>query len=418
MAVQQRLAIEGGSPVRSVPLPVGRGLSRFGKEERDAVLEVLESRSLFRYYGPNLLHKVEAFERAARDLLGAAHAIATSSGTAALRAGLAALGVGCGDEVIVPSLTFIATVNAVVTSGAVPIFAEIDDTLGLDPADLERKITPRTIAIIPVHLDNGACDMEPIMAVARRHRVAVLEDAAQAMGVTYKGAALGTFGDIGAFSLQLEKNVTSGEGGLLVSDDERLFLRAACYQDQGGQFVTSSGGGRARDTVSPFVGENLRMNELAGAVAEVQIRRLPDLLADQRTVKQRILETFGELELTLRRDPGGDGGSSIGIFLPDDKKAVRFVEAMNAEGVPVVQLYGGKPVYLNPSIMAKRTASGKGGPWNCAEHPTSVEYGPGLCPHSEDLASRSVLIPCNAAYSEADCRDVSAAVHKVIGAVC
>jgi 8-amino-3,8-dideoxy-alpha-D-manno-octulosonate transaminase len=372
---------------------------------------------LFRYYGPNLLHKVETFERAAKELLGVAHAVATSSGTAALRAGLAALGVGCGDEVVVPALTFAATVNAVVTSAAVPIFCEIDDTLGLDPADLERTITPRTAAIIPVHLDNGACDMGAIMAVARRHAVPVLEDAAQAMGVTYKGVALGTIGDVGAFSLQLEKNVTSGEGGLLVSKDEDLILRAACYQDQGGQFVTSSGGGRARDTVAPFVGENLRMNELAGAIAEVQVRRLPGLLADQRAAKQRILEALGDLELTFRRDPGGDGGSSIGIFLPDAKKARRFVEAAHAEGVPVVQLYGGRPVYLTPAIMAKRTASGKGGPWNCAEHPTSVEYGPGLCPRSEDLASRSVLIPCNAAYSVADCNDVAAAVHKVIAAI-
>lgn len=417
MVVRDRLAVEGGIPVRSAPLPVGRGLSRFGIEEREATLEVLESRSLFRYYGPNLLHKVEDFEQAARELLQVRHAVATSSGTAALRAGLAALGVGCGDEVIVPSLTFIATVNAVVTSAAVPVFSEIDQTLGMDAADVERKITPRTAAIIPVHLDNGSCDMDAIMAVASRHSIPVLEDAAQAMGVTYNGTALGTIGDLGAFSLQLEKNVTSGEGGLLVSNSERLLMRAACYQDQGGQFVTSTGGGRVHDAEEPFVGENLRMNELAGAIAAVQLRRLQGLLADQRAVKQRILHALADLDLEFRRDPGGDGGSSIGIFLPDAKVARRFIAAMRAEGVPVVQLYGGRPVYLTPSIMAKRTASCKGGPWNCAEHPTSVEYMPGLCPCSEALASRSVLIPCNAAYSPADCDDVAAAVHKVIKAI-
>lgn len=419
MPLTERLALDGGPKVRKDPLPTGRGLSVFGPEEIAAALEVLDSRSLFRYYGPQLLRKVEAFERAAIDLLGARHAVATSSGTAALRAGLAALGVGCGDEVIVPSLTFIATINAVVVAGAVPIFAEIDDTLGLDPADVAAKITSRTACIIPVHLDNGACDMDPIMRVARQHRVPVLEDAAQAMGMRYKGKALGTIGDLGAFSLQLEKNVTSGEGGLVVTDDESLFLRAACYQDQGGQFVTSSGAARGRDYPSPFVGENLRMTEIAGAIAGVQLGKLPRLLESMRASAARIQAWITDCEcITFRRDPGGDGsGSSVGIFLPTADLAIRFVQAMRAEGVPVGQLYGGKPVYLTPSIVDKRTASGKGGPWNCAEHPTSVEYGPGLCPHSEDIAARSVLIPVNAAYTEADCADVAAAVHKVLGAI-
>jgi 8-amino-3,8-dideoxy-alpha-D-manno-octulosonate transaminase len=419
MPVTDKLALDGGPRVRTEPLPVGRGLSVFGAEEMAAAVEVLESRSLFRYYGPQLLRKVEAFERAAIDALGARHAVATSSGTAALRAGLAALGVGCGDEVIVPSLTFIATINAVVVSGAVPIFAEIDDTLGLDPADVAAKITSRTACIIPVHLDNGACDMDPLMQVARQHGVPVLEDAAQAMGMRYKDRPLGTIGDLGAFSLQLEKNVTSGEGGLLLTDDESLFLRAACYQDQGGQFVTSSGAARGRDYPDPFVGENLRMTEIAGAIAEVQLRKLPALLASMRAHAAAIQASIADLDgITFRRDPGGDGsGSSVGIFLPTADLATRFIQAMRAEGVPVGQLYGGQPVYLTPSIVDKRTASGKGGPWNCAEHPTSVEYGPGLCPRTEDIAARSVLIPVNAAYTEADCTDVAAAAHKVLSAI-
>ena len=419
MPVTDKLALDGGPRVRTEPLPVGRGLSVFGAEEMAAAVEVLESRSLFRYYGPQLLRKVEAFERAAIDALGARHAVATSSGTAALRAGLAALGVGCGDEVIVPSLTFIATINAVVVSGAVPIFAEIDDTLGLDPADVAAKITSRTACIIPVHLDNGACDMDPLMEVARQHGVPVLEDAAQAMGMRYKDRPLGTIGDLGAFSLQLEKNVTSGEGGLLLTNDESLFLRAACYQDQGGQFVTSSGAARGRDYPDPFVGENLRMTEIAGAIAEVQLRKLPALLASMRAHAAAIQASIADLDgITFRRDPGGDGsGSSVGIFLPAAELATRFIQAMRAEGVPVGQLYGGQPVYLTPSIVDKRTASGKGGPWNCAEHPTSVEYGPGLCPQTEDIAARSVLIPVNAAYTEADCADVTAAVHKVLSAI-
>ena len=420
MTTLSTLAIDGGTPVRSEFPPLGKGVSLLGDEERNAVLEVLESRSLFRYYGPHHLKKVEAFEAAARDVLGATYAVATSSGTAAIRCALAAIGAGCGDEVIIPSLTFIASVNAVVVAGCVPVFAEIDDTLGLDPADFEAKITDRTIAVLPVHLDNGACDLDPIMEIARRRGVKVIEDTAQSMGTTYKGRALGTIGDLGAFSLQLEKNVTSGEGGLVTSEHETLYLRAARYQDQGGQFVTSTGTSRGDEPIEPFVGENLRMTEIAGAIAEVQMRKLPGLLDRQRANQHRVLDTIRDVDgLGHRRlpDPDGDGGSSVNLFLPSADLARRFVKALRAERIPVGQLYNGKPVYLTPSIVEKRTASNKGGPWHCAEHPTDVEYGPGLCPRSEDLGARAVIVPIAAGFSEADCDDVATGIRKVATAL-
>ncbi|HZU74608.1 MAG TPA: DegT/DnrJ/EryC1/StrS family aminotransferase [Acidimicrobiales bacterium] len=418
--MSERLAIDGGTPVLSAMLPTGKGVALLGDEERKAVLEVLDSRSLFRYYGPDLRNKVEGFEEAARALLGARHAVATSSGTAALRAALAALGVGCGDEVVVPAFTFIATVNAVVSMGAVPVFAEIDDTLGLDPTDLAGRITPRTAAIVPVHLENGACDMDPIMEVARSRGVPVLEDTAQSMGASYKGRHLGTIGDLGAFSLQLEKNVTSGEGGLVTSDDETLYLRAARYQDQGGQFVTSTGSERGTDRLDPFVGENLRMTELAGAIAGVQLARLPGLLQAQRANRDRVLSGIGDHPgLCLRRspDPDGDGASSITFFLPAPDLARRFAKALIAEGVPAGQMYRGKPVYATESILHKRTASGKGGPWNCAEHPSTVEYRMGMCPRTEDIAGRSAIVVIAAGYREADCDAVAGAVNKVAAAL-
>jgi 8-amino-3,8-dideoxy-alpha-D-manno-octulosonate transaminase len=423
MSVTEQLAVDGGTPIRSSFSPLGKGITLFGEEEKAAVLEVLESRSLFRYYGPKLLEKVAAFEAASKELLGAPYAVATSSGTAAIRAALAALGVGCGDEVIVPALTFIASVNAVVVAGAVPVFAEIDDTLGLDPRDLEAKITERTAAILPVHLDNGACDMDPIMEVARRRGIPVIEDTAQSMGTTYKGKALGTIGDLGAFSLQLEKNVTSGEGGLVTANDETLYLRAARYQDQGGQFVTSTGSSRSEDggeAIEPFVGENLRMTEIAGAIAEVQVRRLPGLLERQRFLQRRILDALPAVDgLGFRRlpDPAGDGGSSVNLFLPSAELARRFVKAMRAERLPAGQLYNGQPVYLTPSIIEKRTASNKGGPWHCAEHPTDVTYGPGLCPQTEELAGRAVIVPVSAAFADTDADDVAAGIAKVATAL-
>jgi 8-amino-3,8-dideoxy-alpha-D-manno-octulosonate transaminase len=286
----------------------------------------------------------------------------------------------------------------------------------LDPSDVEAKITDRTVAALVVHLDNGAADMDAVLAATRPRSVRVIEDTAQSMGTTYKGRALGTIGDLGAFSLQLEKNITSGEGGLVTTDDEHLYLRAARYQDQGGQFVTSTGGGRGHEPIEPFVGENLRMTEIAGAIAEAQLRKLPALLSRQRENQRRIIDAIRDIDgLEFRRlpDPEGDGGSSVNVFLPDRPTAKQFVRALLAEGIPTGQLYGGKPVYLTPSIMAKRTASGKGGPWNCAEHPTSVDYGPGLCPRTEELVGRSAIILVNAAYSARDCDDVIAAITKV-----
>lgn len=422
MTTKETLAIDGGTPVRAKNdrLPYGKGVTALGEEEMKAALEVLESRSLFRYYGPNFLGRTAAFESALCDRLGTAHAVATSSGTAALRTALAALGIGCGDEVVVPAYTFVATVNAVVVAGAVPVFAEIDSTLGLDPASLEAVISDRTAAVIPVHLENVACDMDPILEICRQRGLAVLEDAAQSMGATYRGKALGTLGDLGIFSLQLEKNVTSGEGGAVVTDDASLYMRAARYQDQGGQFVTSHGGGRGGELAEPFVGENLRMTELAAAIAGAQLTKLDGILAAMRRNKALIVDQVGTVDGLERRripDPDGDGASSITWFAPSADLAARFVRALIAEGIPSVQMYNGQPVYATPSILEKRTASGKGGPWNCAEHPCHVEYRMGLCPATEDLAARAFTIGVGAPYDERDCADVASAVVKVASAL-
>jgi len=398
----------------------GKGVALLGDEERKAVLEVLESRSLFRYYGPDLRAKVEGFERAAAERLGTAYSVATSSGTAALRVALAALGVGCGDEVVVPAFTFIASVNAVVSMGAVPVFGEIDDTLGLDPTGLSDVMSQRTAAVMAVHLENGPCDLEPILGVTDHAGVPLLEDTAQSMGASYQGRPLGSFGALGAFSLQLEKNVTAGEGGLVTTDDHTLWLRAARYQDQGGQFVTSQGSERGTDEVPAFVGENLRMTEIAGAIAGVQLSRLDGLLAAQRANWNRVragIEDRPGLGFRRMPDPDGDGGSSLHVFLPDRDTAKRFARALIAENVPAGQMYRGRPVYATESILEKRTASGKGGPWNCAEHPCAIEYRLGMCPRTEELVARSGIIVVAAGYSPEVCDGIAEAVNKVAEAV-
>ena len=394
--------------------PLGKGVDLIGDEEIDAVVAVLRDRSLFRYHSSRTPDRVAAFEAAACEVFGCAHTLATASGTAALRTALAALGVGCGDEVIVPSFTFIATVGAVVNAGAVPVFAEIDDTLTIDPADVAAKITARTAAIMPVHLENAACAMDEVMAIAGARDIPVVEDAAQAVGVTYHGRTVGTIGAIGVHSFQETKNITTGEGGLVLTNDDDLYVRAARFHDQGGQFVTQYRGTRGPERGEPFVGDNLRMTEIAGALGLVQLARLPALLDAMRSSCARIREAVGELAgLTPRRlpDPAGAGGSSLTWFAPDAPTARRLLDELRTEGVPAAQMYDGRPVYTNPALVARRTASNKGGPWHCGEHPSAASYGPGLCPRTEDWAGRSVTVGIGPAFTAGDCEQVAAGIR-------
>jgi 8-amino-3,8-dideoxy-alpha-D-manno-octulosonate transaminase len=412
----ERLAIDGGTPVRRRFPPLGKGIDLVGDEEIDAVTRVLRDRALFRYHSSLIDARVETFEAAASETFDCQFALATASGTAALRCALAALGVGCGDEVIIPAFTFIATVGAVVNASAVPVFAEVDDTLTLDVDDVVRKLTDRTRAIVPVHLENAACAMDELLAAANARGVAVLEDAAQALGTTYRGRAVGTLGQLGACSFQETKNITTGEGGMVLTNDEDLYVRAARFHDQGGQFVTQYRGSRGPERGEPFVGDNLRMTEIAGAIGTVQLARLPALLKAMRMNCARIAAAIGTIDgLTPRRlpDPEGAGGSSLTWFTPDASIARRMVEAIRAEGVPAAQMYDGLPVYLSPSIMAQRTPSNRGGPWHCAEHPSDVRYQPALCPRTEDLVARSVTVGIGPAFTEQDCDDVAHGVRKV-----
>lgn len=408
-----RLAVDGGPPVRATMLDHRRGASLIGDLEQEAVAAVLKSQSLFRYYGPDLQGTVEAFERGVEQQLGVPHAVATSSGTAALTSSLAALGVGPGDEVIIPAVTFVATANAVVVAGAVPVFCDLDDSLGMDPDHLRSLVNERTAAVVPVHLENIVCDMAGVLAAAGGRPV--LEDACQAMGASYRGKKAGTLGTMGTFSLQLEKNITAGEGGVVVTSDRGLALRAARYTDQGGQFVTSKGS-RGSDEVEAFVGENLRMTEVTGAIAGVQLGRLPGIVDRMRANKRRLLDLVGDHPDRVLRwapDPEGDGGSSAIWYLPNAELADRFVAALLAEGIPSATLYGGKPVYSNPAITRQATVTPKRSPWAGS----GVTYQDGMCPRAEDLAARSAAVAIGPGYTEADLADVAEAVARVTTAV-
>ena len=240
------------------------GFEIFGKEEKEQVLEVLDSGVLFRYEFAAQrkgVWKVAEFERAFAAYTGAAHAQAVSSGTAALKVALAALGLGAGDEVITQGFTFVATWEAILDCGAVPVFTEVDLTLNMDPADLERKITPKTRAILPVHMMGAPARIEAIKAIADRHGIPVLEDTAQAAGGRLHGRHLGTFGAIGTFSFDAVKTITTGEGGMCITDDESLWRRMSEYQDHGHDHVPNPGG-RDFSNLSPTEQGALRNQHL------------------------------------------------------------------------------------------------------------------------------------------------------------
>ena len=203
----------------------GPGAYWFGKEEMDAAIEVMKSGYLFRYGSendPKFLHKVSTLEKEFAKYCAADFALATSSGTSSLLVSVIALGLKPGDEIIIPAYTFVASYSSVIFAGIVPVLAEIDESLTLDPADIERRITPRTKAIMPVHMLGNPCDMDRIMAIAKKHNLLVLEDCCQAAGASYKGKKVGTIGDIGAFSLNIFKTINSGDGGLVVTNDKNL----------------------------------------------------------------------------------------------------------------------------------------------------------------------------------------------------
>lgn len=412
----ERLAIDGGTPVISRELNRYKGAAVIGEEEKQAVLEVLDSQSLFRYYGPRPLFKVAAFEQQFAEFVGARHAVSASSGTAALRLGLAGLGVGPGDEVIVPAVTFIASVGAIVASKARPIFAEVDDLMQLDPADLERCLSPRTRAIMPVHLAGVAVDMDGVNAFARKHGLQVIEDAAQSCGSLYKGKRVGTLGDVGCFSFQLEKNITSGEGGVMVTDDHEVFRRATIYSDQGGQFWTSHAG--VRDTVGgqPVIGENLRMTEIAGAILGVQVRKLAEILQRIEQNTGVVRTALGEIEGIDMPTPDPDRDRhALGVLfrLPTADQADRVAQALHAEGVPAHKVYGGKPVYAAAQILNQWTIT-DGCPFRCPSYfPEPVTYSMGMCPRTEDLLARTVSINIGPFYTEEDLDDIITGVRKV-----
>lgn len=369
----------------------GPGSYLIGQEEIDEVLDVLRSGELSRYrpgkHGKGSAPKVYQFEREFESLTGAKHCLAVNSGTSALMAALAALGIGPGDEVIVPGYTFVATMSAVAYSGAVPVLAEIDESLTLDPEDVVKKISPRTKAIIAVHMLGAPCDMDQILKIAKEHNLRVIEDVCQACGGSYKGARLGTMGDFGVFSLNVYKTITAGDGGMLITNDTAAYERAFAFHDQGAKPLRLG----LVDEES-LLGVNFRMNELSGAVALAQVRKLESILATLRSKKQIFKEPLAEMPNVRFRtlhDQAGECATILALVLETQAIAHDVANAIGSKTLA----HSGKHYYRNmANLLNKNMPTTKGCPFNCEAHPTDVTYSTGMLPQTDDILDRTICL--------------------------
>ena len=369
----------------------GPGSYVFGEEEKKEIMDVIEGGYLFRYGTEGVdgfQHKVASFEKELEQKLGLKHAIATSSGTGALLCCLAALGIGAGDEVIVPGYTFIASISSIILSNAIPVLAEVDDSLTIDPIRIEELITERTKAIMPVHMLGNPCDMDRIMKLANKHNLYVIEDCCQAFGASYKGKPVGNFGDIAAYSLNVFKTITAGDGGAVVTNDDLLYERAFGFHDQGHKpsRMGVEVGNRS------MIGMNMRMNELTGAVSLAQLRKLDNILSTLREKKARLkrhLVGLPKINFRTLNDEAGECATLLTLLFDTPALAEKFCEQIG--GKPIA--YSGWHVYNNmEQVLNKVTGAAANCPYDCPKYSVEREYHKHMLPQTDFNTGRAVNI--------------------------
>jgi dTDP-4-amino-4,6-dideoxygalactose transaminase len=372
----ESLAIHGGPPVRSKPFP---SWPVFGKEEEQALLRALHSGKWGRLDGD----EVARFERRFADYHQAKHAVAVANGTVSLRIALMAAGIQAGNEVIVPPYTFLATATAVVEANATPIFADIElETFNLDPQAVEKAITPRTRAIIPVHVGGLPVNMEAFMEIARRHNLTVIEDAAHAHGAEYRGRRVGALGHLGSFSFQSTKNLTSGEGGIILTNDDDLAERCRSIHNCG----RIPGGAWYEHHV---ISGNYRLGEFQGAILNAQFDRFDAQAATRdrngRYLAERLVRIPGVHPQWLGPDCTRHGFHLFLFRLEEDVWGVprnRFLEALAAEGIPCCAGYV-MPLYRQPSFAGRAFGPYQGDQLTRPE----LDYRRVSCPNCETICS-------------------------------
>lgn len=311
------------------------GTELYGAEERQEINDVLETGMFFRYNHDaqrNNIWKAREFEAEVCKLVGAKYAHAVSSGSTAVQCALAAAGIGAGDEVVVPPFTYIATVEAVLIAGAIPVFAEVDETLCLSAEGIRKALTPNTKAICLVHMCGQMADMDSIMEVVQEHNLILVEDAGQAMAASYKGVSTGLWGVAGAYSYDFFKIATAAEGGVMVTNDERIYKLADSYSDHGHDHIGNNRGMEQH----PVIGFNFRISELHAAIGKVQTQRVPYVREKNNEYKKYLMAKLGQVpgvSFATIPDPSGDSATFLNLLLPDTETAGKVVAELNAGGV-------------------------------------------------------------------------------------
>lgn len=363
---------------------------RIGKEELAELERVVLARDLFKINGG--LRESMQVEAKLKYKLGCKYPIFLSSGHAALTSALVAMGVGPGDEVIVPAYTYIATAMAVVAVGAIPIIAEIDETLTIDVEDIKKKISKHTKAIIPVHIQGFPCNMDAIMKIAKQHSLFVLEDACQADGGAFGGRRLGTIGDAGALSFNFYKIISCGEGGALLTNDREIFERALIYQDSS---AIAFFGEQLKDfSQKEFCGQEFRSNEICAAVLNIQLERLDGILFDLRKNKKYMMDNLKDFcAFVPSNDIQGDCGTTIAFKFNTEEEARRFATSDGVYGTLPIDT--GKHIYKHwTAIMEKRGAYNPlMDPFKMAANRSIVpDYSNDMCPNTLELLSKAVYL--------------------------
>ena len=406
------------------PIPeAGLGWSAVGDEEIAAVTALLrEPRNLFRVRDDGEMSECEKLEKNIREKTGANYALFVASGTGALSCCLTGFEIGPGDEVIVPAYTFIATPAAVVDAGAVPVIAEIDESLGMDPEDLEKKITPYTKAVIVVNMVGVPARLDAIRAICKKHDLVLIEDCCQAIGATYKGKFCGMESDAFAWSTNFYKVITCGEGGVFMTNNTRAFQRGVYQSDNGLNKVGQ--GHPASKEIKPFSRSGIRGNVIAAAVLNVQVDKMEGMLNHTRALKKRFLsklESPRNYKEQFRDDPDGDCGFCVNLIMNDAGKVEPFLELAKKEGLPLTRLYevnlfegGDLHIYSNwTTILEKSSSTPAGYPWKDPAYKGNVEYSTDMCPNSTDILNRTVRMLFNIKMTDENMDEFAEALNKI-----
>ncbi len=427
-SLDQKLAIEDGKPIRTEPLPWALpGAYYIGEEEIQLVTQVLKAKSPYRYFGPDLQHMVDTLESEFRRIWQRNYALAVRSGTAALQVAMAAMEVGPGDEVLLPGYMWVSCINTIVNLGAIPRLVEVDETFCMDPNDLQKKISERTKVVMLIHMSGATGHIDKIAEITKKAGVYLLEDSAQAFPVKYHGKRVGTFGDMAIFSLQMNKNITSGEGGVIVCDDERLYKRSFAIHDLG-YALNQEGVLDPSQEGFQLWGLGCRMSEITAACALAQLKKSDHIATKMRTskklIQKKLLHKIPKLQFRTVLDSEGESGNFFITIYPTADICQKFTDALNAEGIRgpegsllcVTMSDWSIHWYFNiPSPIKKASLSSSGFPWThpANEFAKNYSYAPDVLPFSYDLAKRSAILAIAPNLTEQDVDDIVDGFYKV-----